>query len=69
MSAPKVSVSSDKQVQTEAISATVGFAFSVIGVFLIVCAVEALRHTARDYDHMLVTQRKVKANNNTSINP
>jgi hypothetical protein len=46
----------------------VGFAFSVIGVFLIVCALEAVRRTARDYDRWVVTQRKIKFNNNTAMN-
>lgn len=41
----------------------VGFAFSVIGVFLIVCAIEATRRSARDYDRMLQTQRMLKSDN------
>lgn len=47
----------------------VGFAFSVIGVFLIVCAIEATRRTARDYDRMLVTQRKLMLDNKSPVNP
>ncbi|KAF8595802.1 hypothetical protein BDV93DRAFT_456086, partial [Ceratobasidium sp. AG-I] len=41
------------------VHSNVGFAFSVIGVFLIVCAIEAARRSARDYDRMLITQRKI----------
>jgi hypothetical protein len=36
---------------------------------LIVCAIEAVRRTARDYDRMLATQRKIKVNNSTLVNP
>ncbi|KAJ1309356.1 hypothetical protein OPQ81_006135 [Rhizoctonia solani] len=45
----------------------VGFAFSVIGVFLIVLGIEACRRTARDYDRWIATQRKIRFNNNASI--
>ncbi|KAG8738610.1 Copper Transporter integral membrane protein that functions in high affinity copper transport [Ceratobasidium sp. 428] len=43
----------------------VGFAFSVIGIFMIVCAVEALRRAARDYDRKIVTQRTGKIGRNS----
>ncbi|KAG9118951.1 Copper Transporter integral membrane protein that functions in high affinity copper transport [Ceratobasidium sp. 392] len=39
------------------IHSKVGFAFSVIGIFLIVCAVEAVRRAARNYDRVIVAQR------------
>ena len=46
----------------------VGFAFSVIGVFLIVCGIEATRRTARDFDRWVSTQRRIQLNNNSAIN-
>ncbi|ELU43033.1 Ctr domain-containing protein [Rhizoctonia solani AG-1 IA] len=45
----------------------VGFAFSVIGVFLIVLGIEAFRRSARDYDRWVTTQKKIRLNNNSSL--